>query len=467
MDHPSSSLPGCTGDKRCGTASVTKTWDDSFDSGWFYILAHSRFLKTRDDKITIAKFASCVEDLKDELKVLESGKLSSFDHPCWIMIIRSGVPRLGNRVLQWRFLSALFTIGILTCITSGIHLHKQITYSNTLAGDVQRSSKGAHFHYLYREDILALSFLQTLPRNVLFIEPFHGLGNRLRAVACAAALAKKTSRTLVIVWIPDHHLNASMSALFEMQHLTVIDFHLSHLLARVWHDIKIYDYNAKGRKDELILDSYDGPLYVRSAYVLQSRTRVSEPEISAELKLLTPSFEVNKKIEALKNVLNQSSRVVGVHIRMNTNIETDVPGIGELPRQDPAGTSSMGEVIRERSRCHYKFFIPHMKAVLLEQPETVFFLASDSYEAILALRNEFGSRLFTNTVRAFKQCEGKPRRQKICLQISLAELLFLGTHSSELIVSDWSSASELVLRVSGRQVPHKSGCVPKQDTWFG
>jgi len=257
-----------------------------------------------------------------------------------------------------------------------------------------------------------------------------------------------------------------MSALFDMQNLTVIEFHLSHLLTRVWPDVKSYDYNAKGGKDEILLDSYPGPLYVRSAYVLQSQTRVSDPEISAKLQLLTPSIEVKKKLRALQSFLDRSSRVIGVHIRMNTNIETDVPGIGELSRQDPAGSSSMGAVVRERSRCHYKFFLPHLDAALARQPQTVFFVASDSYEAIIALRADYGSRIISNTADAFKQCEGISRRGQICLQISLAELLFLGTQTSELIVSDWSSASELVIRVSANQIPHESGCA-KESSWFG
>ena len=47
--------------------------------------------------------------------------------------------------------------------------------------------------------------LGTLPPNVLFVEPYHGLGNRLRAYASAAALAKMSGRALVVVWIPDVH----------------------------------------------------------------------------------------------------------------------------------------------------------------------------------------------------------------------------------------------------------------------
>jgi hypothetical protein len=114
-------------------------------------------------------------------------------------------------------------------------------------------------------DSKALDFLRRLPRNVLFVEPFHGLGNRLRAYACAAALAKLSFRHLVVVWIQDPHVNASMSALFDTNNLTVIDFPVSHLLSQVWVDVKMYDYNTKRRKDEIVQDESLVPIYIRSA----------------------------------------------------------------------------------------------------------------------------------------------------------------------------------------------------------
>ncbi|MDB0053676.1 hypothetical protein N9F40_01435 [bacterium] len=316
-------------------------------------------------------------------------------------------------------------------------------------------------------DVEALTFLRHLPRDVLFIEPFHGLGNRLRAVACAAALAEKSRRTLVVVWISDHHVNSSMSVLFNLGNLTVVDYHVSHLLTRVWPDVKLYDYNSKGRKDEVLLDTYPGPLYVRSAYVLQSQTRVSEPEISAQLRNFMPSEGVLRWYHALESSLNQKSTVIGVHIRMNTDIRKDVPGIEELRDEDPAGILNMGPVARERRRCHYRYFIPHLDDALLRDPQAVFFISSDSYEAVLAMRARYGRKVISNTLDAFEQCEGKFTRGNICLQIFLAELLILGTRTSELITSDWSSASELAFRLSAKPRLPKSGCAAKRKSWFG
>ena len=115
-----------------------------------------------------------------------------------------------------------------------------------------------------------LERLLDIPRDVIIIEPFHGLGNRLRSFASAAALAKKTSRQLVVVWLRDPHVNTSMSALIDTTNLTVFEYPIRDLLARRWGDIKVYDYNSLGRKDEVLEDNSRTPIYVRSAYILQS-----------------------------------------------------------------------------------------------------------------------------------------------------------------------------------------------------
>ena len=51
----------------------------------------------------------------------------------------------------------------------------------------------------------------------------HGLGNRLRAYASAAALAKKSGRHLIIVWIPDMHVDSHFCDLFDMDMHTDFD----------------------------------------------------------------------------------------------------------------------------------------------------------------------------------------------------------------------------------------------------
>ena len=316
-------------------------------------------------------------------------------------------------------------------------------------------------------DSEAIEFLQQLHRNVIFIEPFHGLGNRLRAYACAAAVAKLSNRRLIVVWIPDAHLNTSFSALFDTTNLTVIDYPVSHLVSKVWPDIKHYDYNVKGGKDKVLEDTGDAPIYVRSAYVLQSRTRVGESHISEQINSLVPSEDVKKITTQLRVRLGNADaeNLVGIHIRMVADIEKDVPGIELITNDHPASASHMGPVIRERGKCHYKAFLPHIEEFIRRNPGVQFFVASDSVQAIRALRTRYRDRIISNDVESLERCESHLRRTRSCLQLSLAEFLVVGKESSFLILSAWSSASELIVRFGRNRVPHKYGC-SNERSWF-
>lgn len=320
-------------------------------------------------------------------------------------------------------------------------------------------------------DIQTRSFLETLPRNVLIIEPYHGLGNRLRAYASAAALARKSGRGLVVVWLQDSHLNASMSSLFDTSHLTIVNFPVQHLLSTSLADVVTYDYNKRGGKDEVLYASSPAPIYVRSAYVLQSQPKVSETEITVELNKLVISAQVKDRVQHLRNKLQVEMagqrEMIGVHIRMNSDILTDVPGIQAVDRHHPAGVESMGPVAKERRRCTYAAFIPHMQRALETNPDAVFFISSDTREATLRLREKFGTRALLGFPAGLNGCDGSTSRTTRCLQNCLAEFFVMSKYSSSLILSSWSSASELILRMNAGKAKHEIGCFPPSSSWLG
>jgi hypothetical protein len=57
------------------------------------------------------------------------------------------------------------------------------------------------------------------PSAYLVLEPSHGLGNRLRAIAAGARLARTTNRTLIVVSYPVGVFNATLSSLFTTSFL--------------------------------------------------------------------------------------------------------------------------------------------------------------------------------------------------------------------------------------------------------
>jgi hypothetical protein len=317
------------------------------------------------------------------------------------------------------------------------------------------------------EDHRAEKFLLQVPRNFIMIEPYHGLGNRLRAYGSAAALARKTGKTLIVIWIADPHVNATMQDLFDTTNITVVDYPVAPAVSRVFPETLYYDYNTDGRKDEILRDSASLPIYVRSAYVLQSETSVSEADISKELLSLTLSREVLEHVQILEAKMVKRADLIGVHIRMNTDITKDVPGIQNIKKNSPASAAHMGAVKSERGRCHYNGFIPHMEKVLEKNPLASFFVASDSSCAISSMISKFPDTVISTDLHKLAMCEGSISRGKNCLQISLSEFWVLGRSVSYLVLSEWSSASELILRLGAHKIPHESGCVPKQRSVFG
>ena len=89
---------------------------------------------------------------------------------------------------------------------------------------------------------------RTLPK--LYIDAQHGLGNRLRAIGSAAAIAKNEGYELVIVWEPDEHCNCYFHDLFEYDG-PVIDSSFKKINN---NNIKLYNYMEieGGKKSELI-----------------------------------------------------------------------------------------------------------------------------------------------------------------------------------------------------------------------
>jgi len=297
--------------------------------------------------------------------------------------------------------------------------------------------------------------LGTLPSNVLVVEPYHGLGNRLRAYASAAALAKKSGRALAVVWIPDMHLWAKFTDLFQTpEGVKVFEHGILPSVERLQGNILYYDYNSRGGKDKVLRDRSHRAIYVRSAYVLQSETKVSEEDIILELKSLKPTPSVQRRVSQAISGLEGTKEIIGVHIRMQTNIELDVPGISQLPAKHAAGIESMGPLQQKRSLCHYTNFVPKLESVKGENVS--FLVASDSPEATHALRGIFGVQILT--VRDSRDsCLARSIRSSDCAQAALAEFIVLSRVSSSLILSDWSSASELIRRLSA-PTPHTNGC---------
>ena len=144
-------------------------------------------------------------------------------------------------------------------------------------------------------------------RKKIFIDAQHGLGNRLRAIGSAAAVADATDRELIIVWQPDEHCDCRFSDLFEYDGAVIEESFLHDA-----DDCAIYNYMAVegGEKDSPIRSDAGRDLYIRSAFVLKSPHTAWERE-NRFIRSLRPVEAVHDLVNSVRHPNDLSA-----HVRM-------------------------------------------------------------------------------------------------------------------------------------------------------
>ena len=304
----------------------------------------------------------------------------------------------------------------------------------------------------------------VLHRARLFIDARHGLGNRLRAIASAAVIARRTDRELVIVWEPDDHCACRFGALFRHDG-AVIETAFPRLVALAGGTV--YNYMAiepGAQKDAPILPDEGAPIlgdegapilgdrgapilgdappgrggsrgdvYVRSAYPLVS-PHVVPREVRAWLQALQPVPEVRDLVRSVRHP-NQ----VAAHVRMASG-----PGYEHLSYESPANwpAEDHARLVAWRQRSHARHFMARLDALVAEGQAESIFLAADLPETYEAFRDRYGARL---------SWLPRDRHDRSSEQIrhALADMLLLGL-AERILGSTWSSFTDMARLLSRR-----------------
>ena len=298
------------------------------------------------------------------------------------------------------------------------------------------------------------------PKKYLYVQVSHGLGNRLRAYASAAALAKKCGRKLGLVWIPDIHLNATFHELFDNAVHVLSESFLDSAYSSP--DFVVYDYithPVDWRKRQPVLDKKyaNKHIYVYTAYSVVGTTKTQLSDFSRELQLLKPSMGVDFHIRRFEKTLRSQLGIslhdlVGVHIRMQSDLSKDIPGIERVNPSDPAAlTNRMLATAQVRKSCHFSYFIDFIRQEVVRDKSQLFYIASDSMMAIKSLRSAINANnIITMNETMQSMCFSEHGRARGCMEFALAELYVL-FRSKELVLSLESSYSEVAQKYS----PHK------------
>lgn len=286
---------------------------------------------------------------------------------------------------------------------------------------------------------------QTSPvKRYLIVNPVSGLGNRMRATCSAAVLAERMGRELIVVWLPDVHLQANMSDLFDTGGMKVFDHEIYEQLPP--DDTTFYNFDATGQVP--IRRSDISYIYVKTAFRLNGHERsLRVPDILFDrcIRKLRPNYVVEDLHSHMKSMIRLHPKTAGIHIRMLGTLVLDVPDLSKAASNERHIEPEMQNIVAyERSKCNVSFFKKPMK-LLNDSWNVHFFVSMDSAEAWESLSQtstEFHMSLL-NPV-SYAKCLTSMRRSAFCAQHALAEMLAL-SEMDYFLYSSWSSFSEMII----------------------
>jgi len=276
------------------------------------------------------------------------------------------------------------------------------------------------------------------PKTRLFIDAQHGLGNRLRAIGSAAAVAAATGRDLVVVWEPDHHCEARLTDLFAYEGTVIGKSFLANMQragATVLNYMEIEPGAAKGAP-LVLTEGRDA--YLRSAYVINHPASTWDSE-NALLRRLRPAPAVEALLEGQPAQID-----IGLHVRMEGTPGTDLHSYDRAENWTPEGHAA---IHHWRGQSHYARFMARLDALLAETPAARVWLAADLPQTYRAFAETYGSRIGMLERPVYDRSAAQ-------LRYALADTLMLA-RAEHFLGSNWSSFSELVLRLSARIKRHE------------
>lgn len=286
----------------------------------------------------------------------------------------------------------------------------------------------------------------SVPRRRLFIDVQHGLGNRLRALGSAHAVAEATGRDLVVVWQPDEHCRARLEDLF-MPGAAGTGPGIAGVIpesfaaraaaegATLLSYMEIEPGAAKGAP--LVLDE-GRDAYVRSAYVINHPASTWDSE-NRLLRRLTPSAAVADLMAGVPD-----HRDIGLHVRTEPATGDSVPSHDAPHNWTPEGHA---QIVHWRAQSRPDRFVARLDALLAQTPGARIFLAADTAGTYQAFGDIYGARLAHLARPVFD-------RSVLQAQYALADLLLLA-RCRHLLGSNWSSFTEAALRLSTSIAVHE------------
>lgn len=309
---------------------------------------------------------------------------------------------------------------------------------------VRKKSRNAH-----RSRNLVSRRLEAAWCEPIVLHVEYGLNNRLRSYASVAAFARRSNCSFFVIWPIDNSCKATFTELFRRPAMVSAIYDTKEEFMREWSSEqhwKSYDYTQTPQiRSRLLIRRPNAPysgIYVRSSEVVHFQNfQITSSNLGTELAALEPVDSVTSRIATFKQRYNLQDSI-GLHIRMNYNFRTDIPGISVDLLQRLALTN----LAEERRRCHYSSFVKVIKNWPHYTKGGLVVVASDSSSALIELRKAFSESTVVSVDEYLSNAcnAGNHVREDICLRYCFLEQKVLA-ETRHFFYSTSSSLSENIL----------------------
>ena len=270
-----------------------------------------------------------------------------------------------------------------------------------------------------------------LSRPRLFVDAQHGLGNRMRAIGSAAAIAAASDRELVIVWQPDDHCDGHFSDLFTYDG-AVLDTRFVESAALQGCDVYNYMPNEPGsQKDAPIRLDTSRDIYARGAFVFSSPHSTWESE-NRFLQTLIPVEPIRDLVASVRQ-----PNALSAHVRMEAGAGLD-HNTYDRPENWRAEDHTL--IHEWRAKSHFSRFLNRIDTLIGQGRADGIFLAADLPATYAEFQHHYGDRLAWLPRSLYDRSAEQ-------LHYALADAILL-SRSPLLLGSTWSSFSELAMRLA-------------------
>ena len=214
--------------------------------------------------------------------------------------------------------------------------------------------------------------------DIIIVNPYNGLGNKLRAIASAYSIAKTLKKTLIINWIPSVHCDCTFDDLFVIPDDVLLYNKKLEISEQLFDIYDCVDFK-NGTKNKYINTNTKKNIYIKSYEILNNEH--ANKYVYEFIRSLIPI----PKIQKIINSISIPENTIAVHIR---TLGGDIENTDDYDKLSNWTPNEQTKLKKYRSMSSVDNFIKCMEDKLKINNKQTFFIATDTkdnYQKIIEL----------------------------------------------------------------------------------